>query len=164
MGKRKRVGFRIGSLVCVIKPSLHVLSVPGYLDDGESWVMLFQFLGSRMNPLDWSLIAAGAVCAVVAFWPEKRARATTPGPHASQPGGPTVRISAEAVPEVASYKEVYEITESQLKGNGIDLIANMLSEYKQECPDDGMFEGEYAIRRFRRWLSEKIANLLLPRP
>ena len=75
-------------------------------------------------------------------------------------GGPTVRISAEAVPAVASYKEIYEITEGQLKENGIDLIANMLSEYRQECPEDGMFGGEYAIRRFRRWLNEKIANLL----
>ena len=75
-------------------------------------------------------------------------------------GGATLTVSATVVPETASYEEVYEIMESQLKGNGIDLIANMLSEYRQECPDDGMFKNKYVIRRFRHWLSEKITNLL----
>ena len=75
--------------------------------------------------------------------------------------GPRVSISAEGVPAVESYEEAYKIVEGQLEGNGIDLIANLLTEYRQDCPD-GMFEGEYASRRFRRWLSEKIAKLLLP--
>ena len=72
MGKRRRVGWGVSSMACYVKPALYLLSIPGYLDDGETWASIIRHLARVMTPLDWGLMAVGAVGVAMAVWPEKR--------------------------------------------------------------------------------------------
>ena len=116
MGKRRRSGFGIGSLVLWFKPCLYVLSIPGYLDDGASWVTLFRLLYGRMTPLDWGLIGAGAVCAAMAFWPEKQ-RATSKAEPDTEPGLPESPPVTLDEPRVVTTVDPEESQASQGKGH-----------------------------------------------
>ena len=65
-------------VVCIIKPSLHLLSIPGYLADGLEWISVLQSLRSLMTPLDWGFTAVAVVGAVLALWPDKAKDASKP--------------------------------------------------------------------------------------
>ncbi len=65
---------RLLSVLCWIKPALHVLSIPGYLDDGHSWISILQLLADKMSLLDWALTAVGLAGATWAFGPDIWAR------------------------------------------------------------------------------------------
>ena len=75
-------------MVCIIKPSLHLLSIPGYLDDGLEWISVLQGLRSLMTPLDWGFTAVGVVGAVMVFWPDK-------AKDVSKPARPLGKSSSE---------------------------------------------------------------------
>ena len=59
-------------MACYVKPALHLLSIPGYLDDGETWASIIRHLARAMTLLDWGLMVVGAVCVAMVFLPEKQ--------------------------------------------------------------------------------------------
>ena len=56
---RRRFGGILGGLAAWTKPSLHLLGIPGYIDDGQSWLRILITVGNQMTSLDWILLAVG---------------------------------------------------------------------------------------------------------
>ena len=55
----KRASSSIAGTLSWIKPSLHLLSIPGYIDDGQAWSTIWRSVGVAMTTLDWILLALG---------------------------------------------------------------------------------------------------------
>ena len=63
----------------IFKPSVHLLSIPGYLDDGLEWISVLQSLCSLMTSAWIGCRAAFVVVGVVmVFWPDKAKDASKP--------------------------------------------------------------------------------------
>ena len=75
MGIRRRGSAFLGWVAAWIKPSLHLLSIPGYITDGQAWPVIWRSLGVAMTRLDLILLAVGVPCFIYAFqmqtWPRK---------------------------------------------------------------------------------------------
>ena len=72
---RKQTAFGMGGLGTWIKPLLHLYSIPGYIDDGQSWLDIWNSVIDDMTRLDWILLAVGMLCVLYALrahtWPRR---------------------------------------------------------------------------------------------
>ena len=75
-----------GAILSWYKPILELLSIPGYIDDSVSWVIILQAIGAVMSPIDWVMGVAGLACLVYAWWPG-RERKRKPVHHKVDAGG-----------------------------------------------------------------------------
>lgn len=60
----QKIAAFVSGLAVWIKPALHLLSIPGYLEDGRAWGEIWYSILSSMAILDWSLLIIGVPC----FW------------------------------------------------------------------------------------------------
>ena len=157
-------------MACIIKPSLHLLSIPGYLDDGLEWISVLQGLRSLMTPLDWGLIVVGFVGAAMVLWPEKQ-RATSKTEPDTEPGLPEPPpVTLE--PRVVTTVDPEESQVSQGKGhplivqvfvtieNGLDVDVRLSKlELDIEWKDE-LLACRFAHfqRRFRNGMDPNIAT------
>ena len=90
-GDLRRVRRGMGSFGAILswyKPILELLSIPGYIDDSVSWVIILQAIGAVMSPIDWVMGVAGLACLVYAWWPgRERKRKRKPVHHKVDAGG-----------------------------------------------------------------------------
>ena len=72
---RKTTAFGMSGLGTWIKPLLHLYSIPGYIDNGQSWLEVWNSVINDMTRLDWILLAVGMICLLYAFrvhtWPRR---------------------------------------------------------------------------------------------
>ena len=75
MVSKRRVAASLSGAAAWIKPALHLISIPGYIDDGQAWPVIWRSLGVTMTALDWGLIIVGVPCFLYGFqvqtWPRR---------------------------------------------------------------------------------------------
>ncbi len=161
------MGFGIGSLVCIIKPSLHLLSIPGYMEDGASWVTLFRLLYSRMTPLDWGLIVVGAGGLVLALWPERdrEARLGTDRDDVppyrksttwmDKPEAHLVIRGSSLVGDLPDMHIPWTKSEGLKRMRAYHIVSRHLGDFEQQCPD-AVRDGKYGRETLYWWVGKKI--------
>ena len=71
----RKIAAFVSGLFAWIKPALHLLSIPGYLEDGRTWAEIWSSIFNTMAKLDWLLLFVGVTCFWYAFqihtWPSR---------------------------------------------------------------------------------------------
>ena len=103
---RKRCAAFIGGLVASRRSLLHLYSIPGYIEDGQSWSSILDSLVAVMTWQDWIGPAIGFACFFYALsihtWPRKLKnlfiRRTAPVPSSRIPANVDFQVPRPASP------------------------------------------------------------------
>ena len=177
MVPKRRVAASLSGVAAWIKPSLYLISIPGYIDDGQAWSVIWRSLGVTMTALDWGLIVVGVPCFLYAFWPRQHTHITTrpdEGGVSEPVAEPDPPSSLPVIPEprVVTTVDPGESQVSQGKGhplivqifvrieNGLD-VAVRLSDLKLDIElKDELLACRFAHfqRRFHNGMDPNIAT------